>query len=43
MMAAAIRAAPAPGKQGSAFVNSEAQLVLEEHDPFQWGIRPDGT
>ena len=29
-----------PHIKGSAFVNSEATLVLDERDPFQWGIRP---
>jgi 4-hydroxyproline epimerase len=28
-----------PRIKGSAFVNSEAHLVLDERDPFQWGIR----
>jgi 4-hydroxyproline epimerase len=25
--------------RGSAFVNSEAHLILDEHDPFRWGIQ----
>jgi 4-hydroxyproline epimerase len=28
-----------PRIKGSAFVTSDAQLVLDEHDPFCWGIR----
>ena len=28
-----------PHIRGSAFVTSEASLLLEERDPFQWGIR----
>ncbi len=28
-----------PHIKGSAFVNSEATLILDERDPFQWGIR----
>jgi 4-hydroxyproline epimerase len=31
-----------PHVKGSAFVNSEATLVLDDRDPFQWGIRLDG-
>jgi 4-hydroxyproline epimerase len=29
-----------PRIKGSAFVNAEASLVLDERDPFCWGIRP---
>lgn len=29
-----------PTIRGSAFVNSEATLILDERDPFCWGIRP---
>jgi 4-hydroxyproline epimerase len=25
---------------GTAYVNAEAQLILNQHDPFCWGIRP---
>jgi 4-hydroxyproline epimerase len=32
-----------PHIKGSAFVNSEANLVFDERDPFRWGIRPDGV
>jgi 4-hydroxyproline epimerase len=32
-----------PHIRGSAFVNSEATLVLDDRDPFQWGIRSDGA
>lgn len=28
-----------PSLRGSAFVNAEAQLLLDERDPFVWGIR----
>jgi 4-hydroxyproline epimerase len=28
-----------PHIKGSAFVNGDAQLILDERDPFQWGIR----
>jgi 4-hydroxyproline epimerase len=28
-----------PHIKGSAYVNAEAQLILDEGDPFQWGIR----
>jgi 4-hydroxyproline epimerase len=28
-----------PHIRGSAFVNAEANLILNERDPFQWGIR----
>ncbi|HWQ33885.1 MAG TPA: 4-hydroxyproline epimerase [Blastocatellia bacterium] len=28
-----------PTIKGSAFVNAEATLILDEHDPFCWGIR----
>ena len=28
-----------PCIRGTAFVNAEAQLLLNEHDPFVWGIR----
>jgi 4-hydroxyproline epimerase len=28
-----------PTIKGSAFVNAEADLILDEHDPFCWGIR----
>jgi len=28
-----------PSIKGSAFVNSEAELVLDPRDPFCWGIR----
>ena len=28
-----------PHIKGSAFVTSEAFLIVDEHDPFQWGIR----
>ncbi len=28
-----------PHIKGSAFVNSEARLILDARDPFQWGIR----
>jgi 4-hydroxyproline epimerase len=28
-----------PSLRGSAFVNAEARLLLNEHDPFIWGIR----
>jgi proline racemase len=30
-----------PTITGTAFVNSEATLLLQETDPFCWGIRPD--
>lgn len=29
-----------PQIKGSAFVNSEANLILDDRDPFCWGIRP---
>jgi 4-hydroxyproline epimerase len=29
----------APVITGTAFVNAEATLVLDERDPFCWGIR----
>ncbi|MES2073798.1 MAG: 4-hydroxyproline epimerase [Pseudomonadota bacterium] len=28
-----------PSIRGTAFVNAEASLLLDEHDPFVWGIR----
>lgn len=28
-----------PSLRGSAFINAEAQLLLDERDPFAWGIR----
>jgi 4-hydroxyproline epimerase len=28
-----------PSIKGSAFVNAEADLILDEHDPFCMGIR----
>ena len=28
-----------PRIKGSAYVNADAQLILDERDPFQWGIR----
>ncbi len=30
-----------PHIRGSAFVNAEADLILDERDPLQWGIRGD--
>ena len=32
-----------PQIKGSAFVNSEACLVLDKRDPFQWGIRTNSA
>jgi 4-hydroxyproline epimerase len=32
-----------PTITGTAFVNSEATLLLDERDPFCWGIRGDGV
>ncbi len=32
-----------PHIKGSAFVNSEAHLVMNERDPFQWGIRANAA
>jgi 4-hydroxyproline epimerase len=32
-----------PHIKGSAFIDAEATLMLDERDPFQWGIRPDGA
>ena len=29
-----------PFIRGSAFVTAEGRLVLDELDPFRWGIRP---
>ncbi len=31
-----------PHIKGSAFVNAEASLILDESDPFEWGIRDAG-
>ena len=28
-----------PHIRGAAFVNAEADLILDERDPFRWGIR----
>lgn len=28
-----------PRIKGSAYITADTQLILEEHDPFQWGIR----
>jgi 4-hydroxyproline epimerase len=28
-----------PRIKGSAYINADAQLILDERDPFQWGIR----
>jgi len=28
---------------GTAFVNAETNLLLDERDPFCWGLRPNGT
>ena len=30
-----------PEIRGSAFVNADSQLILDNRDPFQWGIRTD--
>lgn len=29
-----------PEIRGSAFVNADSKLILDDRDPFQWGIRP---
>ena len=31
-----------PEIRGSAFVNAESQLILDDRDPFEWGIRATG-
>jgi 4-hydroxyproline epimerase len=31
-----------PHIKGSAFITAEAQLLLDEHDPFRWGIQTAG-
>ncbi len=32
-----------PHIRGSAFVTSEGQLIIDDNDPFQWGIRESDT